>query len=436
MLALADAISVLVAISSIAFLDSGDVQEAFWAALFLPVWLVLAKLFGLYDRDHTALRHLTVDELPTLCLWALSGTGATALILLYAPPGALAIDQAVVLWLIVVVAAFALRTVARFAWRRLTPPENALVLGDESLVETTRRRLAVFPDIHVRPLDADGYSAQQLLDEPDRLVELGVDRIVLAAKSIDEQLIREIVVLCKRRQIKLSLVPAAAGMFASAVRLAHVADLRVVEYNTWDVSRSTLFLKRTLDASLSLAALILLAPLFLLIAIVILLDSGRPILFAQRRAGLDGKPFRMLKFRTMVADAEERLFQLVSFDALTEPMFKFPDDPRVTRVGRLLRRASIDELPQLWNVLRGDMSLVGPRPEQVEIVERYTRSERFRLIVKPGVTGPMQVYGRGHLTFEERLALERDYIENLSLARDIRLLALTVKPVVTGRGAS
>jgi lipopolysaccharide/colanic/teichoic acid biosynthesis glycosyltransferase len=172
-----------------------------------------------------------------------------------------------------------------------------------------------------------------------------------------------------------------------------------------------------------------------LIAVVILVDSGRPILFAQRRAGLDGKPFRMLKFRTMVADAEDRLPQLVSFDALDEPMFKLPDDPRVTRVGRLLRRASLDELPQLWNVLRGDMSLVGPRPEQVEIVEKYTPSERSRLVVKPGITGPMQVYGRGQLTFEERLAVERDYIENLSLARDARLLALTVTPVFTGRGA-
>jgi exopolysaccharide biosynthesis polyprenyl glycosylphosphotransferase len=435
MLALADAISVFVAISSIAVMTSADAQQAFWAALFLPVWLVLAKLFGLYDRDHTALRHLTVDELPSLCLWALSGTAATALILLYAPPGALAINQAVLLWLIAVAAAFALRTVARFAWRRLTVPETALVLGDKDLVETTRRRLSVFPDIHVRALDADGFSAQQLLDEPDRLVELGVDRIVLAAKSIDEQLIREMVALCKRRRIKLSLVPAAAGMFASAVRLAHVADLRVLEYNTWDVSRSTLFLKRTLDVTLSLTVLVLLSPLFLLIAIVILVDSGRPILFAQRRAGLDGKPFRMLKFRTMVADAEARLPQLVSFDALTEPMFKFPDDPRVTRVGRLLRRASLDELPQLWNVLRGDMSLVGPRPEQLEIVQKYSPAERFRLIVKPGMTGPMQVYGRGHLTFEERLAAERDYIENLSLARDVRLLALTVTPVFTGRGA-
>jgi lipopolysaccharide/colanic/teichoic acid biosynthesis glycosyltransferase len=116
-------------------------------------------------------------------------------------------------------------------------------------------------------------------------------------------------------------------------------------------------------------------------------------------------------------------------------MFKLRDDPRVTRVGRLLRRTSLDELPQLVNVLRGDMSLVGPRPEQTELVDRYLPEHRFRLLVRPGLTGPMQVFGRGELTFEERLAVEREYIENLSLGRDARILALTFSAVVHGKGA-
>jgi len=143
----------------------------------------------------------------------------------------------------------------------------------------------------------------------------------------------------------------------------------------------------------------------------------------------------MLKFRTMVVDAEARLGEVVSLDDLTEPMFKLRRDPRVTRLGRLLRRTSLDELPQLVNVLKGEMSLVGPRPEQIELVERYTPAQRFRLEAKPGITGPMQVYGRGELTLEERLAVEREYIENLSITRDIRILALTVATVLSGRGA-
>ena len=137
----------------------------------------------------------------------------------------------------------------------------------------------------------------------------------------------------------------------------------------------------------------------------------------------------------MVTNAEERLSEVVSVDDLPAPMFKLVQDPRVTRIGRLLRRTSLDELPQLLNVVKGDMSLVGPRPEQIELVERYRPEHVFRLAVKPGLTGPMQVYGRGELTFDERLAVERDYIENLSLGRDLRILALTLTAVVAGRGA-
>jgi lipopolysaccharide/colanic/teichoic acid biosynthesis glycosyltransferase len=180
---------------------------------------------------------------------------------------------------------------------------------------------------------------------------------------------------------------------------------------------------------------VLLAPLFVLIASLIFIDSPGLVLFSQMRAGMQGKHFRMLKFRTMVADAEARLPHLVSFDTLGEPMFKLQSDPRVTRIGRLLRRTSLDELPQLVNVLKGDMSLVGPRPEQVDLVERYTPEQRIRLVVKPGLTGPMQVYGRGELAFAERLSVEREYVENISIGRDLRILTLTITAVVGGRGA-
>jgi lipopolysaccharide/colanic/teichoic acid biosynthesis glycosyltransferase len=137
----------------------------------------------------------------------------------------------------------------------------------------------------------------------------------------------------------------------------------------------------------------------------------------------------------MVAGAEEMLAQVAPLVELDVPMFKLRNDPRVTRIGRILRRTSLDEVPQFINVLKGEMSLVGPRPEQVEIVERYRPEHRFRLAVKPGITGPMQVYGRGVLTFEERLAVERDYIEGLSVRRDLAILALTLYAILSGRGA-
>jgi lipopolysaccharide/colanic/teichoic acid biosynthesis glycosyltransferase len=230
------------------------------------------------------------------------------------------------------------------------------------------------------------------------------------------------------------VVPPARAHLATAARLTLLAELPVLEYTTSDVSRSTLLLKRTIDVTGAGLALVLLAPLLALAALVVVIDDGRPILFRQRRAGLRGRPFTMLKFRTMVVGADSRL--PVSIGDLTVPMFKVRGDPRTTRAGRWLRRLSIDELPQLWNVLRGEMSLVGPRPQQVELVELYAPEHRIRLAVKPRLTGPMQVSGRGDLTFEERLALERDYIENLSVARDFRILALTIAPVLSGHGAS
>jgi lipopolysaccharide/colanic/teichoic acid biosynthesis glycosyltransferase len=235
--------------------------------------------------------------------------------------------------------------------------------------------------------------------------------------------------------VKLSVVPPARGIFGTAVQLHHVADVPVVEYNTWDVSRSTLLLKRVFDVATASVLLLATTPILLAIVVAERLGGEGSVFYVQRRAGLGGREFRMYKFRTMRPDAEALLPALVRFDQLDEPMFKLTRDPRVTRLGRVLRRTSLDELPQLVNVLKGEMSLVGPRPEQVELVRRYRPEHVFRLAVKPGLTGPMQVFGRGELRFEERLAVERDYIENLSISRDLRILALTVPSVLAGNGA-
>jgi lipopolysaccharide/colanic/teichoic acid biosynthesis glycosyltransferase len=137
----------------------------------------------------------------------------------------------------------------------------------------------------------------------------------------------------------------------------------------------------------------------------------------------------------MVADAEDRLGELIDLSKLDQPAFKIPNDPRITRVGRRLRRLSIDELPQLINVLRGDMSLVGPRPEEESVVALYDERQRARLDIRPGITGPMQVYGRADLTFEERLAMERDYLDNLSLLTDLAILLRTPGAMIRGEGA-
>ncbi len=432
MLALADVGAAVAVSASLGLIFNSRVDQMLWSAVFIPVWLLLAKIHGLYDWDQRALRHLTVDELPTIFVWATGGTALLALYLGFAPSGGLTAGSAVQSWLVFVITAFIFRSSVRGLWRWITPPARTVIVGEGPLAAATRRKLQLFPDIHVT-LVGEG---SDLVIEDLRSGGLDeIDRVILASQSIDEAEIAQLVRWCRRASVNLSVVPPARGMFGTAVQLNHVADLPVVEYNTWDVSRSTMLLKRILDVALASLAVVVLAPVLVLIGLAIKLDSRGLILFGQERAGQGGNAFRMLKFRTMIWNAEDVLPKLVSFDRLQEPMFKLHDDPRVTRVGRFLRRASLDELPQLVNVLKGNMSLVGPRPEQVELVERYTPEQLFRLTVKPGLSGPMQVYGRGQLTFEERLAVERDYIENLTLGRDLRILALTLSAVASGRGA-
>jgi exopolysaccharide biosynthesis polyprenyl glycosylphosphotransferase len=433
MLAVGDLGAALSVAVSIALFDS-QLEMAFWAAALAPVWLVLAKLSGLYDGDQRSLRHLTVDELPALSLWALTGVATTALVLLVAPVDSMSAGQAVRSWLIAGSAAFVLRGTGRWLWRRITPPQRTAIVGPKPLAETTRRKLELFPDIH-----AEVVREQQRLTvadlRPGAAWLRDLDRVIVSADTLDDSLVGHLVAACRRELVKLSVIPPVRGLFGTAVQLDRVADLPLIEYNTWHPSRSTLFLKRVMDVGVALPALLLLAPLAALIALAIRLDGPGPVLFSQARATIGGRPFRMYKFRTMVANAEELLGELVSFEELRDPVFKLREDPRVTRAGRVLRRFSLDEVPQFWNVLRGDMSLVGPRPEQIELVERYVPDDRFRLSVKPGLTGPMQVYGRGHLTFDERLAVEREYIENISLRRDLRIIVLTISAIVTGRGA-
>jgi len=434
MLAFADLTAVVAASVALGLSADGRLNYVLWSAVFAPAWLVLAKLNGLYDRDQRSLRHLTVDEFPRILVWALMSTALLAFFLTFTPVGDLSLATAARAWLAASVVAFAMRGVARLVWRQITSPERTLIVGDGPLALATWRKIELFSDIHVKVVaERNELTVDDLRDSPDCLD--GVDRIIVASSAIDEPLIAELVAICRRRQIKLSVVPPVRGMFGTAVQLSHVADLPVVEYSTWAIPRSTLFLKRALDVIVSASALLILSPLFVLIGAAIVVDSRGPVIFAQTRAGQGRRSFRVLKFRTMVSNAEDLLSALVPFDKLREPVFKLHDDPRVTRVGKVLRRTSLDELPQLVNVLLGDMSLVGPRPEQVELVDRYEAAHMFRLAVKPGITGPMQIYGRGKLTFEERLSVEREYVENLSVGRDIRILALTIAPVIRGTGA-
>jgi exopolysaccharide biosynthesis polyprenyl glycosylphosphotransferase len=201
-------------------------------------------------------------------------------------------------------------------------------------------------------------------------------------------------------------------------------------------SRASRAAKRILDVVGSGLGLLLLSPVFLVLGLAVKLTSTGPILFVQNRCGLGGRRFRFFKFRTMCLDAEAKKDALAHLNEVQGPAFKLSRDPRVTRLGSVLRRASLDELPQLWNVLKGDMSLVGPRPPTAEEVERYSGRHAQRLSVIPGITGLWQVSGRSEITdFERWIDLDLEYIRSWSLWLDVRILARTVGAVLSSRGA-
>ena len=200
-------------------------------------------------------------------------------------------------------------------------------------------------------------------------------------------------------------------------------------------SAADAFGRRALDIVFSFAALLLLLPLLALIAFLIRLDSPGPVLFIQKRVGKDGQEFPVFKFRSMFLNAEDRLASLQSANERSGPVFKMRHDPRVTRAGRSLRRCSLDEVPQLLNILRGEMSLVGPRPALPREVALYTPEQRGRLSVTPGLTGLWQVSGRATLSFEQSVALDLEYVRRQSVGLNVVLILKTIPAVVTGCGA-
>jgi len=205
----------------------------------------------------------------------------------------------------------------------------------------------------------------------------------------------------------------------------------------WEIGlRSLLVIKRTVDIAVSLVALVLLIPLFLVVAVCILMDDGFPVLLMQKRVGLYGREFRLHKFRSMCRDAEGMKDALLDQNESDDGViFKMKNDPRITRIGRMIRRFSIDEMPQFLNVLVGDLALVGPRPPLPEEVAKYTLSDRKRLHVKPGLTCLWQIQGRSEIPFDRLVSLDMQYIRSQSLWKDIVIIIKTIPAVLFGRGA-
>lgn len=246
----------------------------------------------------------------------------------------------------------------------------------------------------------------------------------------------ELILACSEQGVETSIV---ADLFSFGLvksKLSYFGGIPLIHFETPPGDRWDLSLKRIIDIFLSSVALIIAFPIFAILAAAIFVSMGRPILFKQKRVGLNGRSFSLYKFRTMIVDAESQLNSLKDKNEMSGPVFKMKNDPRVTKLGKFLRHFSLDEIPQFWNVLRGDMSLVGPRPPVPGEVSMYERRDRRRLSMRPGLTCTWQVSGRNKINdFEEWVKMDLEYIDNWSLARDIWLIAKTIPAVLLVKGA-
>jgi exopolysaccharide biosynthesis polyprenyl glycosylphosphotransferase len=337
------------------------------------------------------------------------------------------------------------RSAGRALLRRLTSVERCMLVGDEEMWEKLaqsiahRRGVELVSRLSLRtPQNGRGKSlnieiAGALNRLRDQVQRDGVHRVIISLQESGFDEILDCIFLLKRLGVKVSVVPKLLEVVGSAVEFEDIDGMPVLGIRNFGLTRSSAFVKHCFDLGAGALGLIFAAPLFLVIAIAIKLDSRGEVLFRQPRVGRAGRVFEMYKFRTMYDGADELKVTLEELNE-TSGLFKIADDPRVTRVGRLLRRTSLDELPQLLNVVRGDMSLVGPRPLVPEEDRKVQGWARRRLQLTPGMTGNWQTLGAQRVPLHEMVKIDYLYIANWSLWGDIKALLRTAPHVFGRRG--
>jgi exopolysaccharide biosynthesis polyprenyl glycosylphosphotransferase len=436
-LALADALAASLALLfGVVVLGDDALRPA--VAVFVPLVVLLSKLLRLYDRDDLLLRRSTLDDAPAVgqlsSLYVL-------LVWLLAPvviAGTLGRGQVVGLWGLLFLGALCGRTAARALARGLAPAERCLIVSDAPTHERIARKLrdargvkAQIADVVVLEPQQDLYGTLVVLE--DMIARSDIHRVLLAPRTADGDGVLDAIRLVKGLGVKVSLLPRIFEVVESSVEFDDLDGVTLMGVRSFGLTRSSWLLKRTMDTIGAIAMLLALAPLMAVIALAIRLESPGGVLFSQTRVGRGGRRFRMFKFRTMVDGADAMKAGLRGRNE-ADGLFKIADDPRITRVGRLLRRTSLDELPQLLNVLRGDMSLVGPRPLVVDEDEQVQGWDRRRLHLTPGMTGQWQILGSARIPLHEMVKIDYLYVANWSLWGDVKILLRTVPYLLSRRG--
>ncbi|HZO58637.1 MAG TPA: sugar transferase [Solirubrobacterales bacterium] len=432
LLAVADALSVLLAVLAMVLVSGrAGTTHLLWGLLLVPVWMGLFAVYGLYNRDIKRISHSTVDDIP----WILHAVLVACLLtwvyfnLLHIPK--LVFSDVLVLGGIATLAMLLLRSLTRGLAIRALGPEKVLFIGDHPM-EFLMNKMVAHPEYGLQPVGVVHASTDSL----DQAIEVfDADRIVLCEPDLEEHELLALIHRCRELSLKVSVLPQLFSALGPSVEVDDVEGVTVLGINPPVLSRSSRYLKRAFDITGSAVVLVLCAPFAALVAVAIKLDSRGPVFFKQQRIGRGGRPFCLFKFRTMVVGAEQQTAEL--FEGSEDANWlKLDHDPRITRVGRVLRHASLDELPQFWNILKGEMSLVGPRPLIESEDCQIAGWGRSRLELTPGLTGLWQVLGRTNIPFEEMVKLDYMYVTNWSLWADVRLLLRTFPTVVTRRGAN
>jgi exopolysaccharide biosynthesis polyprenyl glycosylphosphotransferase len=445
----ADAVAIVTAFVLTVGLSSRSLQLTWISIAVLPGLLFWAKLNGLYDRDETLLRKTTLDEAPklfqlaTLCAlvtWLWTG--------LFVSGGRLDRHQVLFLWLGLAALLLGARAVARALALWVSPMERCLLIGDEASAATIRAKLGGHGGVKAKvvahldldkaaPWSSDGFSAPRLSEIRDLAQSLDVHRAIIApgwAAGADPSATLNLVRTLKAVGVRVSVLPRMLEVVGSSVEFDDLHGVTLMGVRRFDLTRSSAGVKRAFDLLGASLGLLAISPLMIAFALAIKLDTRGPVFFRQLRVGRHGRRFQMLKFRTMVPDADELKESLRDRNEAQEGLFKIAEDPRVTRVGRFLRRTALDELPQLFNIVRGEMSLVGPRPLVIEEDQRIEGWHRRRLELMPGMTGPWQILGPARVPLKEMVALDYIYVANWSLWTDVKILMRTVPHVLGRRG--
>lgn len=456
LLALGDTLAVSLALV-LSFISPGNhltfSHDLPWGLAAIPLFILIFKVYGLYDRDVKRISHSTVDDLPWLFHALLVGCLLLWLYSKESPMHSLDLLSLIVFSLLVLVFVLLFRATVRRAASQVLGAEPALLIGGGDMAGVLVDKLRAHPEYRLDIVgtlahsptttgDASGGEAIRGLMPLGAINALetiaasrGIGRIVLSPRGINEQELADLLRRCRKLALKVTILPALSDALGATVEVDDVEGVTVLGINPPWLPPSSRALKRGMDIVVAGSMLIVAAPLMALVAILIKLDSPGPIFFAQERIGKAGRPFRLFKLRTMYRDAEEQRAKLLAQSSDVN-WLKLDHDPRITRLGRRLRRLSLDELPQLWNVVRGEMSLVGPRP-LIEAEDRLVEGwARGRLDLTPGITGYWQVLGRTRIPFAEMVKLDYLYVTNWSLWEDMRLILRTLPIVLNGRGAN